>query len=236
MKAIFSKEMKAYFHGLSGYFFLAAFVFFLSVYFIRDAFYLGNIGSNALFSSVSVILVLLLPVITMRSFAAEQQNGTDILLLTGPASPLAIVLGKFFASGCVFFIGLILSGLSPLILFFSGRFYVGDILLSYLGFGLLGLSIIAIGLFFSSLSSHPLRAGLVTIGALLILWMFDNVLPNLTDSSLYGVLSSVSVFGRLENFQYGLLSFSSILFFLSLTILFLFLTAKSLDQRRWSRS
>jgi ABC-2 type transport system permease protein len=141
-------------------------------------------------------------------------------------------LAKILAAYTVFLAALGLTFVFPFVLFITEHASISGILLGYLGFALFGLSVITLGVFISSLSEHPIRAGIVTIISLLILWMEDNILPNISNPTLHGLLSVFSLFGKLLDFQYNFLRFSSIAYMVSFSVIFLLLTCKSVDLRR----
>jgi len=189
--------------------------------------------SRGLLQTLSVILLFLMPMLTMGLFSEEKKRGTIELLLTAPLTDLQVVLGKFFA-GMAFFTILLLSTWIP-----NGLLYMFSspaskpLLIAYLGLFLYGLAIIAIGLFISTLTENQIIAGIVTFGTLMVLWMVDVVAQNAESPTTKGVLSYFSILGHLEDFSKGVLSSSNVIFYVSLTLMALFLTYRSIDSLRW---
>ena len=189
--------------------------------------------SRGLLQTLSVILLFLMPMLTMGLFSEEKKRGTIELLLTAPLTDLQVVLGKFFA-GMAFFTILLLSTWIP-----NGLLYMFSspaskpLLIAYLGLFLYGLAIIAIGLFISTLTENQIIAGIVTFGTLMVLWMVDVVAQNAESPTTRGVLSYFSILGHLEDFSKGVLSSSNVIFYVSLTLMALFLTYRSIDSLRW---
>lgn len=164
MTAIFRREFKSYFTNMTGYIFLAA--LFLSVGIITTAECL--ISGSAAFEYVlgfeSIILVLLIPILTMRSMAEDKKTKTDKLLYSLPVNMSAIVLGKYFAMAAVWGIGCLTVGIIPPILSMFGKVFFGTAYSTLLGFFLLGAALIAICMFLSSLTESMVIAAVLGIG------------------------------------------------------------------------
>ena len=164
MTAIFRREFKSYFTNMTGYIFLAA--LFLSVGIITTAECL--ISGSAAFEYVlgfeSIILVLLIPILTMRSMAEDKKTKTDKLLYSLPVNMSAIVLGKYFAMVAVWGIGCLTVGIIPPILSMFGKVFFGTAYSTLLGFFLLGAALIAICMFLSSLTESMVIAAVLGIG------------------------------------------------------------------------
>lgn len=164
MTAIFRREFKSYFTNMTGYIFLAA--LFLSVGIITTAECL--ISGSAAFEYVlgfeSIILVLLIPILTMRSMAEDKKTKTDKLLYSLPVNMSAIVLGKYFAMVAVWGVGCLAVGVIPPILSLFGKVFFGTAYSTLLGFFLLGCALIAICMFLSSLTESMVIAAVLGIG------------------------------------------------------------------------
>ncbi len=235
MKAIYLRETRSYFSTMTAYVFIGVCLLVCGILFTAN-----NInGSSASFSSVtgsiSYVMILIVPLLTMRLFAEEKKNKSDQMLLTSPVSVTGIVLGKFASAFTVLLITLAVSLVFPAILAALGDPYAGEIALGYLGIVLLGGAFIAIGVFISSLTENQLTAAVMTIGVLLLLWLLDSILPRITNPTLNTIVSSLSLYRRFEPFQLGVLSVSSVVYFISCIFLFLFFTVKIIDNKRWSK-
>ena len=185
-----------------------------------------------LFNNMSIILLLMLPLLTMRLFAEEKKIGTEELLMTSPISVGQIIVGKFLASFLVLAAMLGLTGLLSIFTFLYGNPEVAPILNGYLGLLLMGGAFIAIGLFFSSLTENQIVAAILTFGALLLFWIL-----NWAASSAAGfwkdVLNYVSFFGHFENATQGILDTTDIVYYLSFAFFGMFLTHSVIQSRRW---
>ncbi len=233
MRAIFKRELKAYFTSPIGYIFIGVFAFIYGFYFksyVIDAGY-GDISSPL--GNGLLVLVLLVPVLTMRLIAEERASKTDQLLLTAPVSVWGIVLGKLMAALCVFLCAMATTLPYLAIIAVHGSPLWGKILGTYLGFLLLGLCFISIGMFFSSITESQIIALVVSLGVLLMLFLMAS-LPSIGVSVLDKAISLISVTERFQDFIIGILKPENIFYYLSLSALFVFLTVRSVEKRRWS--
>ncbi|HWP59235.1 MAG TPA: ABC transporter permease [Candidatus Acidoferrales bacterium] len=185
-----------------------------------------------LLHNLTVILMILVPVITMRSFAEEKRSGTYELLLTAPLSVAELVIGKFLA--CLFFVSvmLLLTAVYPLILVFFGNPELGQIASGYLGLFLLGAAFVAVGLFTSSLTENQIVAAVSCFVVLLLLYVLS--WPAETAAAGVGaLLKYLSVVDHFNELVKGLISTRDLVYFLSLILLALFLTYRSVESFRW---
>ena len=248
---IFKKEMRLYFTSpiawvigsifllVAGYFFYSIFAFF-TLASMQSAMnpMMGrelNVTDSVmrpLFSNLTVILLLLMPMVTMRLFAEERRSGTIELLLTYPVRDGAVLLGKYLAALALY--GLMLAGtlLYPAIVVYFARVDPGPLLTGYLGLVLLGATFLAIGLFASSLTENQIVASLVTFGTLLIFWVIGWS-AEYAGGTLGSVLRHLSLIEHFDSFAKGVLDTKDIVYYLNFTILALFLTLRSLEARRW---
>ena len=184
-------------------------------------------------STMSVILLFVMPMLTMGLFSEEKKRGTIELLLTAPLTDLQVVLGKFFA-GVTFFLILLLTTWIP-----TGFLYLysspasGPIFTAYLGLLLYGLALIAIGLFISTLTENQIIAAVLSFGTIMVLWLVDVLANNADSTAGKAVLTYLSILSHLDDFMKGVLSTSHIIFYMSLMLVALFLTYRSIDSLRW---
>ena len=185
----------------------------------------------------ATISLFMVPMLTMGSYAEERKRGTMEMLMTSPITELQIVLGKFFS-------GLTLYGLLVLptlayhlyIAKFSDPSFPWRIMWSaYLGIMLLGAVLIALGLFISSLTENQIIAGVVTFAVSLLLWLV-NMFAADTSTTMGKALEYMSVIRHYEDFTRGIIDTTSLVFYVSLTLLGLFLTWQSLNSMRWRRA
>ena len=236
MSAIFRREFKTYFTSPLGYIVLAM-IFGLSGYFFFGDNLVGKSADlTAVFSLLQTFLMLLvLPVLTMRLMSDDKRQKTDQALLTAPVSLTGIVLGKFFAALLLFGIGISIMLVFAVII---ATQVTPDWLVvfgNYVGLLLLGSMIIAIGLLISCLTESQFVAALGTFLASFALLMVDSFAAMLSSGKVVTAITEfLSVSQRYSTFTSGLMQYDDIVFFLSFTALFLFLTVRVLDRKRWN--
>ena len=237
MIAIFKKDFRSYFRSMQTFLSLALFSLFCGYYACRQFFLAGADGGAAstLLSGMCAAEALLLPLITMRSFAGERILHTDHLVLTAPIGPLSLAFGKFLACAALFLVSLVPAFILPLIIACMGYLSFGELFLVLLGCLLFGLAVAALGVFVSSMSGGPIGAYFGTLGILIVFWMAGNILPNLGSSALRALLSAIALFEAPEIFSYGILRYSTALYLLSFAAVCILLCAKSLDLERRTR-
>ncbi len=235
MSAIFKREFKAYFTSPLGYFVLAIVFVFSGFFFYINNLYGGAPDLSGVFGSLFiVVLLIVLPVLTMRLFSEERRQRTDQALLTAPVSLTGIALGKFFAALLVFALAISVTLVYAVVMAFQ---IVPDwlvILGNYLGLLLLGGLIISIGLLISTLTESQFVAAIATFAVSFALLMVDELTGIFTsNTAVVTVINFISVYQRYNNFTLGAINYADIIFFLSMQALFLFLTVRSLDRKRW---
>lgn len=187
---------------------------------------------NGLFS---IVLLAVLPILTMRLFSDEKRQKTDQALLTAPVSLSGIVLGKFLAALVLFALGIAITLIYAVIIAFLVTPDWSMILGNYLGLLLLGGAVISIGLLISSLTESMFISALGTFGVSFVLVMLDNLTAIFSGNKVVAaIVNFLSVSQRYNNFTLGLIHYNDIIFFLSIMALFLFLTVRVLDHKRWS--
>ena len=217
MGAILKREMSAYFSSATAYVVLAVFFFFSGLFFNFYVFAQNSTSLTYVFSNMFFIIMFLIPIITMKSFAEEKKQKSDQALLTSPCSLTEIVLGKFLAAFSFF-----------------AQPQWSVILCTLLGTLLLGASMIAINVFISVLTESQVVAAVLGMGAGLLISMMSYFVNNISIQWISAVLEKISFMKYYENFTYGILSITDVIFFLSVTALFLFFTVRALEKRRWS--
>jgi len=181
---------------------------------------------------LQLILILIIPLLTMKLFAEEKRTGTEELLLTSPLSVGQIVGGKFLASLLFFLVLLLLSGLSVLFSFLYGNPELLPILSGYLGLLLVGAAFVSLGLLFSALTENQIISAVLTFGTLLILQFLYYVFL-FTSGFLKNLLGSLSFTSHFVNLIQGNLDTADLVYFLSFTFFALFLTHSAIQSRRW---
>jgi ABC-2 type transport system permease protein len=233
MAAIFWKEVKSYFYSPMAYILIGLFILLTSIFFLPFLMY-GYGEFNSTLSTMGFILLVIVPVLTMRILAEDRKNGTEVLLITSPASVTSIVVGKFLAVYFVFLIMTVITFIYPIVqLSFGARFTV-QLIGGYIGFLLLGATYIAVGIFASSLTENQVVAVIISYASLLIMWLASS-LTSIVGGFAAKVLGWFSILSRYEDFNRGILGLSPVVYYLSFTAVFLFLTVRVIEKRRWSQ-
>ncbi|MBQ4585415.1 MAG: ABC transporter permease subunit [Clostridia bacterium] len=239
MIAIYKKEMRTYFTTPLGYVFLAVALFVSAFAFALTTYYSSDPTSNttSYFTIMIFLMAIFLPILTMRSFSEERRTKTDQLLFTSPLSIFSLVLGKFLASLSMFLIYVLISLINLIPLYANvaasasqpnGALIVGNLMALIL----VGACFIAIGIFASTLTENSAVAMVITIGILigLLFIYFINLLINVP--VLETIFEWLSIYGRFSSFTYGVFDIASLIYYLSLTGLFLFLSERVFQVRR----
>jgi ABC-2 type transport system permease protein len=187
---------------------------------------------SPLFHNISIILLLMLPLLTMRLFSEEKKIGTDELLYTSPISVNQIILGKYFASLIVLFIMLLLTGILSIFTFAYGNPELAPLLSGYLGLFMMGAAFIAVGIFFSSLTENQIVSAILTFGALLLFWIL-NWASYAAGGIWKDVLNYLSFFQHFDGLTRGILDTTDVVYYLSFAFFGLFLTHSVIQSRRW---
>lgn len=236
MLAIFKRELRAYFTGVVGYVFLVIFLAMAGVVFCYTTLFAMSADVTSYFVAMLLFSAIILPILTMKSFSEERKLKTEQLLLTSPVSITGMVMGKFLAAYVMFAGALLFTSLYFLILIpYAITFRLAMLLGNVLALLLVGAVFISIGLFVSSLTENQLSAAVGTI-AIIIGFLGVGILSSLvpTEYSIRYILDSVSVFGRFSAFTSGYFDISALVFYLSLSALFLYLTVRIYDRRRYN--
>jgi ABC-2 type transport system permease protein len=179
-----------------------------------------------------VVGLFFIPIITMRLFAEEKRTGTIELLATSPVRDGEIILGKWLASVLLYMALLLVSGLSFIYLFVYGNPDWKPLAIGYLGLLLQAGGLLAIGTFVSTLTRNQIIAGAATFGICLLLWVLEWV-SGFETATWAKVLAYLSVITHFESFSKGLIDSKDVIFYVSLTLLALFFTARSMESMRW---
>ncbi len=193
---------------------------------------LTEVVFRPLVSTMSIILLFLTPLLTMRLFSEEKRSGTIELLFTYPVTDAGVLAGKFLAAFVVLVVMLAGTASFPLLLLGVGSLDPGTILCAYLGLLLLGTAFMALGTFISSLTENQIISAVIAFGAALTFWVISSM-GSLTGDVAGSVLRQLSLIEHQESFQKGILSLGDFSYFVLFTAFFLFLTLRSLETHRW---
>ena len=234
MAAILKRELNAYFSSAIGYIFLAVFYAFAGFYF-----FLSNVLSNttvmrSFFSSMFSVIMFLIPILTMRLMSEDKKLRTDQALLTAPVGLYSIVLGKYLSAVIMYLVAMaitvvyavVLAAFAPIDL----SLFVGNLL----GAVFLGLALIAIGVFISSLTESQVIAAVASFAVMMGLMLIDTLSSVMPTQFLQDLVYGLSFYTRYANFTLGLLNIADVIFFLSVSGLFIFFTVRVLEKKRWS--
>lgn len=235
MGAIFKREMKAYFTSPIAYIFIAAFYLYTGNYFVNFNMAYGSADLSYVFSSAFTIMMILLPLLTMRLFTEEKKQRTDQALLTAPVNLAGIVMGKFLAATCVFLCAMAIYLLYIVVLYgFAKTLEWATIAGTMLALLLLGACFISIGVFVSSLTESQVVAAILSFVIIMFFYMLDLLASMVTNETLSSIMTSLGFYTRYNEFTTGIFDLSSILFFASTIFIFNFLTVRVLEKRRWA--
>lgn len=287
MKAIYKKELRAYFHSIIGWLFLAFFLAFVGLYFYLYNLYSGYTHFGYALSSITLIFLLLVPMVTMRIMAEENRQKTDQLLFTAPVSVERILAGKYLAVVTLFGIVMLITCTYPLLLTVFGEVNLPMAYGSIFGFFLLGCSYLAIGTFLSTVTDSQAFAAVLTFIVVLVTVLMDSIAglfsgdaktawlvfaflllllavvtwlsmknrivtggfflisqavlagcyfwkPSLFEGAIPKVFAWFSVVDRFDDFVTGVFNLSSVVYYLSVIVLFYFLSVQEIKKRRWN--
>ena len=236
MGAVFRRELRSFFTNPIGYIVLAV-MFCVSGYF----FFYYNLSVNSadltnVFVNLFSIVLLALPFLTMRLFSEEKRQKSDQALLTAPVSLTGIVMGKFLATVLLYVIGLSITLVYAVVIAFGGAVPDWTMLFgNYIGLALVGGMIIAVGVFVSALTESQVIAAIGTLAISMALMCVDLVGTLFASFKWIAVTTEfLSITSRYSDFALGLIYYDNIFFFLSIQALFIFLTVRVLDKKRWN--
>lgn len=234
---VIRKELKSYFNSPIAYIVVVTFVLFSSLWlFFLQQFFAANMASlRILFSIFPMIFIIIMPALTMRSWAEERKLGTMELLMTLPYREDTLVLAKFLAALALLLLMMLLTVPIPLLLSRFGSFDWGEVCAQYLGALLIGAAGISVGLFVSSLASNQISAFILTLFVLLIMTLVSQVnrIFPVTPWAA-GVFSYLSLDSHYAAFQRGLIDSRDLAYYLIVICTFLYLNVQSLIFRKWS--
>ena len=234
MSAIYKRDLRAYFTSPVGYVFIAAFLFVMNL-----VFFLMNMltGENRLTTCYTIMLyamMILVPILTMRTFSEDYKQKTDQLLLTSPVRPVGIVMGKFLAAYTVFVITLALMLVQVIIIAAMSTPNAAIIIGNYIALLSAAAVYISIGCFVSSLTENQLVANIATLAINVTLFLLDYAYDLVNVGWIKQILYWISIYRRFNTFYVGVFSVADFVYYLCVSAVFLFLTVRVLEKKRWS--
>ena len=232
MSAVFKREFKSFFTSPVGYVCVAALTalygfFFYQVMVMGSTSYIGSV-----YYTIFTYGMMIVPILTMRTFSEDRKNKTDQALLTAPVNVSGIVMGKFFSAIAIYAIATLMGLLPALALSAFAVLPWGIIIGNIIGTLLYGGAMISIGVFISSLTVSQVIAALGTFAVSLMLLFIENLASS---SGIVGtVVKWISFTSRYNTFTQGLFDITSCVYFLSIMAIFCFLTMRKIESRRWN--
>ncbi len=254
MKSVWTiakKELKTFFYSpiayiLTAFFLLVSGFFFYNILawaneqtmrMMQSGYPIDRLNINRMlfepfFNNMTIILMFLLPLLTMRLFADEKKMRTEELLLTSPARPFAIIAGKYLASLIIYAVILLLTATFAVFVFLYGNPEAAPLLTAYLGLFLLGAVFIAIGLFASALTENQVIAAAISFSTILLIWVISWVGES-GPGAWRAILTYLSFFSHFRNMVGGVIDTQDIVYYLSFIFLGLYLTRAVFEFRKW---
>ncbi len=233
MSAIFKREFKSYFSTPIGFVIVAAFVLF-SGWFFSVIYASGSPNVEAVISTMSTVVIFATPFITMRLISEDRRQKVDQALLTAPISVTDIVLGKFLAALALYSLSLSATVIYQFIVTTMVAVNWLIFLYSFLGIILLGSVMISIGMFISSLTESPVVSAALTFAVFLAVTFLGSTVSDSGSAALSAIVSAVSFIDRFYAFCTGIFNLADVVYMLSISFLFIFLTVRSVEKRRWA--
>ena len=232
--AILDREIKAYFQSPLGYVFVGVMFLFTGYFFFAYNLYGNTTDMRGIFSTLFTVVLFLIPILTMRLMSEDKKLKTDQLLLTSPVSRAALVLGKYLAAVCVYLLSIMSTLVVAVVISRLAEPEWPVIFGHFIGLFLLGTTLIAICLFLSSLTESQVLAAIGGFAVSFFLMLIDTLAPVISIETIGRMLESVSFQNRYTYFTLGVLNVTDIVFFLSLSAMFVCFTIGVLEKRRWS--
>ena len=246
MLAIFKKELRSYFLNAIGYVYIGVFLAVSGLLCCYTTLVARTYDTSSYFSLMIISFIILIPLLTMKLFSEEKKLRTEQLLLTAPVSIWGMVFGKFLAAFTLFVSGVLVSCINffPLAAYHNAEGIsdaydaaVGPvfsiIISSTVGIILIGAAFIAIGMFISSLTENQLAAAIITVAIILGMLLLNMVNNYIENTTIKFIINWVCFMSRFSNFSYGLLDPAALVYYLSIAGVFLLLTVRVYDKRRW---
>ena len=238
MFAVLKREFRSYFQNVIGWLFVAVLMALFGLYFYVYNLRQGYPYLYYTLSAITIIFMIAVPILTMRSFAEDRKNKTDQLMLTAPVPVAKGVLGKYLAMLAVFTVDIAVFCVTPLILRAFGTIPMGESYIAILAFWLYGAASIAVGMFISALTESQVIAAVLTFVVLFISYMMQSLTGLISSDGnwLTKILNGLDLYAPFEKFQGGCLDITAILYYVTVIVLFNFFTVQAIQKRRWSIS
>lgn len=234
MFAIMRRELLSYFTSPLGYVFVAVFYLFSGIFLLLFTLSVQSADMSMVYTGMFFVMMIMVPILTMRLMAEENKQKTDQLLLTAPISLPRLVMGKFFSALAVVLACVLIFAVYGIVLSFFASVNWAVIWGNIVGMALLGSLFVSAGLFVSTLTENQMIAAVGGIGLNIGFILIDSFAAFMPTQLLADALRSLSFFSRYSEFTVGIFSLSNIFFFVSVSFIFIFLTVRVLEKRRWA--
>ena len=234
MLSILKRELRAYFYSPLGYVFIGAVYLFSGYYFYTYNLSVNTTDMGTLFSLLFPVIMFLVPVLTMRLLSEDKRLKIDQQLFTLPITKVGIVFGKYLAAVVIYIIAISSTLIEAVVMSFFGTVIWSEVIGNFTGLLLLGITLIAICLFVSSLTESQVVAAVIGFMISLFLMLADAFVYIVKSELLKTFFYGISIKNRYTPYTLGIFEFSGTIFFLSFAALFLCLTIAVLDRKRWS--
>ena len=231
MKAVFKREIKAYFISPLGFVFIAAVAFFSGYYFFSYNIYQASTNMNALFQQMFSVVMFLIPILTMRLMSEERRQRTDQILLSAPIRRSGIVLGKYFAALAIYSTAISSTLVATAIMSFFARPDWPVVQGNFLGLLLMGSTVIAICLLLSSVTESQVIAAVLGFVTCMFLVLTDSLALVIKTEMLRIILRYISFNSRYLPFTLGVIELPNVVFFTSITVFIIYITILLLEKR-----
>jgi len=236
MTAIYKREMLSYFTSPIGYIFMAVFMAMSGLLFSFSTFFAGTTSTSSYFTLLLFIFIIVIPLLTMKLMSEERKLKTEQVLLTAPVSIFSIIMAKFFAAFTMFGITFICSEILHFAVLekLAENINYAEVFGNVVGILLIGAAFIAIGLFISSLTESQIVAAISTIAAILVLICISFLASYIPNDFLQSVVRWFAILSRFTPFTIGIFDLASIVYYISLAVIFIFFSVRIYEKRRWS--
>lgn len=234
MFAIMKRELLSYFTSPLGYVFVAVFYLFSGLFLYLFTLSYQSADMSSVYTGMFFVMLIMIPILTMRLMAEENKQKTDQLLLTSPVSLTRLVMGKFLSAFLIVALCILIFVVYGIVLSCFTEINWAIIWGNIVGMLLLAAVCVASGLFVSTLTENQMIAALGSIGINIAFILVDSLASAIPIELIQNILYSLSFYSRYSEFTLGIFSLSNIFFYVSVTFVFIFLTVRVLEKRRWA--